>query len=183
MGAVMTGNVVTADGTVINGNTYGLNLPPNQLAQLRNAYNSAVTQGQSSSQAFQTAASQVITSTGDPLSTALQLFQTAINLHGGPANANLSTSSIVNGYAQAAITSQSLNNILNPTVSGSATTTSTSRFASASSSGSSTDNLVVYLIGGSLIIGMAFLLFESEPSDKGKKQRKLPLNNDERNYQ
>ncbi len=179
--ALAAGNVLTADGTVINGSQYGLDLSPNQIQQLRNAYNNAIAQGQSSSQAFQTAASQVVTSTGDPLSTALQLFQTAINLHGGPANANLSTSSIVNGYTQSVLTSQNLNNILNPTVSGSATT-STSRFASAASGSNSTDNLILFGIGGALFLWMTYLLFQSEPSPK-RKQGKLPLNGEERSYQ
>ncbi|MCW1300610.1 MAG: hypothetical protein OH363_04910, partial [Candidatus Parvarchaeota archaeon] len=110
MAGLCPGNILTTDGTTVSGSD--LCLSPNQISQLQSAYNSAVSAGQSSSQAFKTASSQVYTASGNTLADALQLFQTAINIHGGPANSNLSTSSIISGYVNSAISPQTLSNIL-----------------------------------------------------------------------
>jgi len=164
MAGLCPGNILTQDGTTVSGSD--LCLDPPQIKKLQTVYKSAVNSGQSSSQAFQTAASQVYTPSGNTLADALQLFQTSINLHGGPANANLSTSSIVNAYVKSAISTQTLSNIL-------AGSTSTSRYgSSATSSGnpelnlSSPSVLIPLVIVGFPILLMLFFSTANLPQKK-----------------
>ncbi|MCL5033262.1 MAG: hypothetical protein M1542_08470 [Thermotogae bacterium] len=163
-GGLCPGNILTQDGTTVSGSDLCLN--PTQISKLQSSYKSAVNSGQSSSQAFQTAASQVYTSSGNTLADALQLFQTAINLHGGPANANLSTSSIANAYVQSAISPQTLSNIL------AGTSSTTSRYGSSTSSGnpqlnlSSPSVLIPLAIVGFPILLMLFFSTANLPQKK-----------------
>lgn len=168
MAGLCPGNILTKDGSIVSGSDVCLN--PVQISKLQNIYNSAVNNGQTSSQAFQTATSQVYTASGNTLADALQLFQTALNLHGGPANANLTTASIANAYVQSAISPQTLSRIL----SGTSNSNANSRYGSSDNTSSSPDQLnlstpsvlVPLIIVGFPILLMLFFSTTNLPQKK-----------------
>jgi hypothetical protein len=147
------GNILTKDGSIVSGSDLCLN--PTQISKLQSIYNSAVNSGQTSSQAFQTATSQVYTSSGNTLADALQLFQTALNLHGGPANANLTTASIANAYVQSAISPQTLSNIL----SGTSNSNANSRYGSSNNDNTSSSPDQLNLSAPSVLVPLAIVGF------------------------
>lgn len=153
MAGLCPGNILTKDGSIVSGSDLCLN--PTQISKLQSVYNSAVNSGQTSSQAFQTATSQVYTGSGNTLADALQLFQTALNLHGGPANANLTTASIANAYVQSAISPQTLSNIL----SGTSNSNANSRYGSSNNDNTSSNPNQLNLSSPSVLVPLIIVGF------------------------
>ena len=154
MAAILTGNIVASDGTTIP----GIKLSSPQLKNLKSIYDAAIKAGQSSTEAFNSAASKVYTVDGNSLADALQLAQTALNLHGGPANPNITSN--IPQMVQSRISSKDLSSILNG---GSGLHYSSSGSTDGSSNHSTLiiDTILIFLLVG--------FLFMSEPSSNVSK--------------
>ena len=155
MAAILTGNIVASDGTTIP----GIKLSSPQLKNLKSIYDTAIKAGQSSTEAFNSAASKVYTVDGNSLADALQLVQTALNLHGGPANPNITSN--IPQMVESRISSKDLSSILNGG--------SGLHYSSSDSSGGSSSDHSTLIIDTILIFLLVGFLFMSEPSSNVSK--------------
>ena len=156
MAAILTGNIVSSDGTTIP----GIKLSSPQLKNLKSIYDTAIKSGQSPTEAFNSAASKVYTTDGNSLVDALQLAQTALNLHGGPANPNITSN--IPQMVQSRISSKDLSSILNGGSGG-------MHYSSSNSSGGSSSDHSTLIIDTILIFLLVGFLFMSEPSSNVSK--------------